>query len=139
MKFELPFPVTGSGRSQKRQNYIRQARKELAGAYRRAPLYGDLGVKIRFTPPDDTQSEQRRDIDNLLKPVFDALKGIVVYDDSQIKSVVAEIMVPRGAGEVRGEVFPKKVQRFKGSRVQGRGRGCADEQPREARDGRNDE
>lgn len=23
MKFELPFPVTGSGRSQKRQNYIR--------------------------------------------------------------------------------------------------------------------
>ena len=112
VNFRLPFPVTGNGKSRIRQKYIRNTRRLLAErCARRYPLYGDLTAKIRFTPPDDAQSAQRRDLDNLLKPVLDAMKGTVIDDDSQIKLVVAEMMPPVGAGEVAVSIYPRKHRR----------------------------
>ena len=45
------------------------------------PLSGRLRVEVLASPPD----RRRRDLDNLLKPVLDALtRGQVIGDDSQI-------------------------------------------------------
>jgi Holliday junction resolvase RusA-like endonuclease len=45
------------------------------------PLNGPLGVKIEVFPPDN----RRRDLDNTLKALLDALgKGGAYHDDSQI-------------------------------------------------------
>jgi crossover junction endodeoxyribonuclease RusA len=48
------------------------------------PLTGRLSVRIDVNPPDN----RRRDLDNLLKPMLDALQHAGVYeDDSQIDSL----------------------------------------------------
>jgi crossover junction endodeoxyribonuclease RusA len=45
------------------------------------PLQGPLAVKVEVYPPDN----RRRDLDNILKALFDALgHGKAYYDDSQI-------------------------------------------------------
>ena len=54
----------------------------------RAPLAGDVSVKICFYPP----TAQRRDLDNLLKCTFDAFTHAGVWqDDSQVKHIDARM------------------------------------------------
>jgi crossover junction endodeoxyribonuclease RusA len=51
----------------------------------------DLKVAIRFIQPD----RRRRDVDNLLKGLFDSMQHAGVYkDDSQIKSLHCEMEDP---------------------------------------------
>lgn len=42
-----------------------------------------LEIAVWFVAPPD----ERPDVDNVLKPILDALKGIVYIDDSQVRSV----------------------------------------------------
>ena len=59
-----------------------------------APLSGDLSVSIEASPPDN----RRRDLDNIFKPLLDALTAAGVWgDDSQVKRIIAE-MRPKVAG-----------------------------------------
>ena len=61
-----------------------------------APIY----LEIEMYPPD----KRRRDVDNILKPVLDALQHGGVYDDdSQVVGlwIVRKDVVPRGALIVR--------------------------------------
>lgn len=51
-------------------------------------LSGPLDVSIRLHPPD----RRRRDVDNTLKPLLDAMQHAGVYgDDSQIKRLTVEM------------------------------------------------
>jgi crossover junction endodeoxyribonuclease RusA len=51
------------------------------------PLEGDLTVKIRLYPPD----RRKRDIDNIQKPLLDALeKGHAYLDDSQVAVLITK-------------------------------------------------
>lgn len=61
-------------------------------------LTGPLWVRIEFYPPD----KRRRDLDNLLKPLLDALAyGGVYEDDSQIDRLeISRCFDDRHKGEV---------------------------------------
>lgn len=55
------------------------------------PLVGPLAVYIAATPPD----RRKRDLDNLIKPVLDALQHAQAYkDDSQIDDLHIRRMTP---------------------------------------------
>lgn len=54
----------------------------------------DLTAEVEF----HFHSESSGDLDNLLKPTLDLLKGSVIYDDQQIKQIVAKV-VPRSSRE----------------------------------------
>ena len=50
---------------------------------------GDLALEIELYPPDN----RRRDADNTIKPIQDALQKAGMFkDDSQIKKVTAEML-----------------------------------------------
>ena len=44
------------------------------------PVEGPVEVTIQAHPPD----KRRRDLDNIIKPVLDALEGLILVDDSQV-------------------------------------------------------
>ena len=61
------------------------------------PLRGHLDVTVNAQPPDN----RRRDIDNILKAIFDACTHAGVWvDDSQIKRLTACWMPPCAGGSV---------------------------------------
>ena len=91
-EIELPWPPsvntyyrTHRGRmllSEKGRKY----KKHVKSLWALLPKFGDLRlmVEIYAFPPD----RRKRDIDNIIKPVLDALEGAGVYDnDSQIDSL----------------------------------------------------
>jgi len=61
------------------------------------PLEGWLKVHLQFFPPD----RRRRDVDNIQKPVLDALQHAGVYhDDFQIVSLITDRLEPREGGHL---------------------------------------
>ncbi len=59
----------------------RQYKQEVACELRGLkPLEGELAIGVFIYPPD----KRRRDIDNVLKALLDALQGSVYIDDNQI-------------------------------------------------------
>lgn len=113
LTLELPYPPSvntywrhpGRGRlagrhliSRKGREYRTQVgwllRSQRAGS---EPLQGRLDVTINAQPPDN----RRRDIDNILKAIFDACThGGFWLDDSQIKRLTACWMPPCTGGAV---------------------------------------
>lgn len=92
IELSLPYPpsvnhlyATVRGRrvlSKKGREY-KSSIAELVALQKHAPeLKGDIGVMIDLYPPD----RRRRDIDNPVKPLLDALtKSGIWSDDSQVK------------------------------------------------------
>ena len=77
----------------------------LGGGGRRPPLGGRIALAMDAFPPD----RRRRDLDNIQKPVLDALEHAGVYeDDSQIDLLVTcrREVVPNGRLLVMVEKFP---------------------------------
>ncbi|HEY8378668.1 MAG TPA: RusA family crossover junction endodeoxyribonuclease [Nannocystis sp.] len=83
------------------------ARALVASQTRREPvLIGPVEVRLRFYLPD----AKRRDPDNLLKLIHDAMTGIVYDDDHQIRRQVWEVAgVDRTAPRVEIEVEPLRA------------------------------
>jgi len=61
------------------------------------PLQGQLAVRVEVYPPD----RRRRDLDNTLKALLDALQhGGAYADDSQIAKLAVERRAPTPGGKV---------------------------------------
>lgn len=109
---ELPFPVStntywrfvpGNARplvSQPGREFCIEVRKRvMVHPERRAlPLSGSLGIDMTLTVPD----HRRRDLDNHLKPLIDALMHAGIFlDDCQIDEIHArKVVSPGGKGVV---------------------------------------
>ena len=69
-----------------------------------SPVSGEVALRLMVHPPD----RRRRDLDNLLKPLLDALTHAGVWgDDSQVKRIEAEMGDPRPEGSCTVEVSPR--------------------------------
>ena len=67
------------------------------------PLEGPLAVSLRLTPPD----RRRRDVDNVQKPLLDALEHAGVYgNDNQVSELHAFRGDPRPPGAILVQVWP---------------------------------
>jgi crossover junction endodeoxyribonuclease RusA len=65
-------------------------------AARVSPMTGMLAVKVRAYPPD----RRKRDIDNIQKPLLDALeKGRAFHNDCQIKHLTTVMKSPVNGGK----------------------------------------
>ena len=100
LQFDLPYPPSVNHywrRVGARTLISRQGRAfretvcSLLALRRLHPLDGWLKVHLQIYPPD----RRRRDVDNIQKPVLDALQHAGVYhDDFQIVSLITDRMQP---------------------------------------------
>lgn len=89
----------------KRQRDFRERVKQVVGASR-CP-YSFVEVVIRYRPPD----RRKRDVDNYIKAIFDALTVSEFWEDDSIVSLVtSSFLRPTGAkdAEVIVEIRPSK-------------------------------
>ena len=71
------------------------------------PLACEIALTLDVFPPDN----RRRDLDNVLKAIFDALGDAGIYeDDSQIKHLDATMR-----GKVRGGLIAFRIDEWKGT------------------------
>lgn len=107
MKATLPWPPSvnhywaARGNSRYLAPRVRAWHKEawaiLKAAWRRKPMRGEVAVLLVLHPPD----RRRRDLDNLLKAVLDALVHAgVLQDDSQVAELHAMRREARRPGSV---------------------------------------
>ena len=100
LQFDLPYPPSvnhywrrvGARTLISRQGRaFRESVCSLLALRRLHPLDGWLKVHLQIFPPD----RRRRDVDNIQKPVLDALQHAGVYhDDFQIVSLITDRMQP---------------------------------------------
>jgi crossover junction endodeoxyribonuclease RusA len=97
-------PLAGRHLISKQGRQYRAAVCEIAAGI--FPLGGILAVQVDLTPPD----RRKRDVDNPLKSLFDALTHAGVWsDDSQIKRLVVNMHDPKpGGGQVEVTIGPKE-------------------------------
>ncbi|AMU55781.1 RusA family crossover junction endodeoxyribonuclease [Mycobacteroides abscessus] len=80
------------------------AEKAVAAAYRKAAVPGPpLDVPVMLLARFYCETRRRKDLDNLLKLVSDALNGVAYVDDAQVEKIAAE--VHRGDPNPRSEVW----------------------------------
>ena len=76
---------------------FRQRVMAILAAFHIRPLAGNLAVHVKVFPPD----RRRRDIDNVLKSLLDALEhGGAFHDDSQVTDLRAKKLRPIAGGKV---------------------------------------
>ncbi|RLT07807.1 MAG: RusA family crossover junction endodeoxyribonuclease [Planctomycetota bacterium] len=107
LQFDLPYPPSvnhywrrvGARTLISRQGRIfRESVCSLLALRRLHPLDGPLSIEIDVFPPD----HRRRDIDNLLKSLLDALEAAGVYhNDSQIVELTIRKLEPVADGRTR--------------------------------------
>ena len=106
IEFELPYPPSVNhywrmaGRRMVISREGRAFREKVCSALAVAgvqPLRGGLAVRIELYPPD----RRRRDADNALKALLDALQhGGAYVDDSQIVKLMVERRQPTPGGRI---------------------------------------
>ena len=103
---ERPRVVNGHAYTPSRTRVYEKAVRILAGAQWREPLAGPVEVEVCVWMPD----YRRRDLDNCVKAITDALNGIAYADDSQIVRLVATKGVdreyPRAFVKVQAAAMP---------------------------------
>lgn len=72
-------------------------------------LPGQVTVLAEFYPPD----RRRRDVDNLFKAFFDAIKYGLIEDDSEVKMILAVMGAPvPPSGMVYLRILPYDMRQF---------------------------
>jgi crossover junction endodeoxyribonuclease RusA len=115
ISIELPWPPSvnnywihrgrGTFISDAGIGFIKSVRVAIVQAKIYKPMLGKLQMSINLFPPD----KRRRDIDNVLKALLDALtKGGLMEDDSQVKRLDVEMM---NSLDGRVEVYVKNYAR----------------------------
>lgn len=90
IELDLPFPPSTN-------DYYRSRVCSILAASGVRPFDGPLAVQIEVYPPDN----QRRDLDNTMKALLDALQhGGAYRDDSQIVCLVIEKRSPLLGGKM---------------------------------------
>ncbi|MBQ9502854.1 MAG: RusA family crossover junction endodeoxyribonuclease [Lentisphaeria bacterium] len=104
-EFRLPFPPVGTNHTKafRQRNYIATVRGILCGPHR--PAECDVILRAVFSPPAGG-TFVRYDLDNLLKPTLDALKGIAYIDDNQVRCLCARFGHRAGQGSVFVRIDP---------------------------------
>jgi len=112
--YQLPYPpsvnhywrsVGGRVLISKEGRAFRRKVCAILNRVRAEPMDGDLAIEIVVYPPD----RRRRDVDNVLKSLLDALeKGGAYENDSQIKRLTIEKRQP-----VKGGHTTVKLQTYK--------------------------
>lgn len=113
LKLDLPFPPSVNHYYKRTRNRAkdmvigkrgleyRKAIKDRLALLNIRPLAGPLSMKLEINPPD----KRRRDIDNILKALLDALEhGNAYENDNQIVKLVMEKSYPVPDGRVVVEV-----------------------------------
>ena len=67
---------------------------------KRGPIAGDLAVSITWLCERFQPGGQQPDVDNIAKPIVDALKGLVYADDASITDVLCR---RRSGGSISGK------------------------------------
>lgn len=114
-EFDLPWPPSVNRYyrhvgprvliSREGRKYRMMVVSRLGGAFKR--LKGNVALQAQCYPPD----RRRRDLDNLLKSLQDALVAAgLLDDDSQIKLLHLEMkeVIPEGLIHVRLEALPTR-------------------------------
>ena len=112
LQFDVPWPpsVHRYWRHGRGRVYLAPAGRQFIELVRNAmPLFHepweteDIKLVVLAHPPD----RRRRDLDNILKALLDALeKGSVFRDDSQVKHISAKMLEPIKGGLVHIKVGP---------------------------------
>ena len=92
--------VQGFPKSQQGSSFDRYRKKIRRAAQEKfsAPLDGQVEVEVVFAD----KRERRPDVDNVVKPIVDALKGVAYHDDSQVVSATANLIPVRDDLRVDG-------------------------------------
>ncbi len=116
MTIELPYPPSINHYFKRRGNRTfigsegMQFRKRVCIALMAAnvnPMAGMLAMKVRAYPPD----RRKRDIDNIQKPLLDALeKARAFYNDCQIKHLTTVMKEPVQGGKTIVTIKTLKVK-----------------------------
>ena len=106
IELELPYPPSVNhyyrrvGQRTLISRQGRQYREEVVALVKLVgfkPVAGRVELRLEFYPPD----RRRRDLDNVLKALWDALEhGGIYHNDSQVKKVTAEMLSPTPGGRV---------------------------------------
>jgi Holliday junction resolvase RusA-like endonuclease len=73
---------------------------------------GRIDLEVWFRSP----GVSRADVDNILKPILDALKGIVYVDDRQVRSVKVVALPTNDAFKLVGTMSPEIMDRLLGAK-----------------------
>jgi len=91
LSFTMPYPPSANrywrvvnGRAVK-SAAARAYQRTVAAMFRRRPMTGEVIVGINVYRP-----AKRGDVDNSIKVLLDALKGIAFHDDKQVKRIDIE-------------------------------------------------
>ena len=113
MKLVLPYPpptnASPIGR-QKKHAYEESVRTAVEGL---EPMDGDLYLAARFYPQ---RGGLRGDLDNLLKTLFDSLKGLAYQDDRQVKGAYVKFQKPTNVPRVEVWITPWKEETLNAER-----------------------
>lgn len=117
MKLVLPYPPTAnkywrvfrgtmvkSPLARRYQNAARlTAVMQRAGQETRAPYHGPVAVAVVVYRP-----RRRGDLDNTLKVLLDALKGVAFVDDDQVVRIEADRRDDKSNPRVEVEILPMR-------------------------------
>ena len=98
----VPVSLQASARSKEFWKGRVSAAAENALAKGHGATHGPVGVTIYYFP----DARMEGDLDNILKPILDALGQVVYVDDQQVERIVVQKFEPGGAS---GFVDPSSV------------------------------
>lgn len=89
--------LTSAGK--KFKEYVRAAALFFVKTRSQYPIIGNVSVRIDFTFKDN-----RRDVDNCIKPILDSISGICFANDRQIVEIMATKKIDKNNPNIRIQI-----------------------------------